>query len=72
MRQRDARRIRLEGDPPSPIRLPPGCRFAGRCPFAEARCRSEPPEMREIKPGHSVACHLVSEDGVPPQAASRS
>jgi peptide/nickel transport system ATP-binding protein len=62
-----AARIRLEGDPPSPIDLPPGCRFASRCPFAEARCVADTPVLRSIRPGHAVACHLVSDDGVPPQ-----
>ena len=57
-------RIRLQGDPPSPINVPPGCRFAGRCPFAEARCHTEPPPLREVLPGHKVACHRVSEAGV--------
>jgi len=56
-------RIRLQGDPPSPINVPPGCRFAGRCPFAEARCRTEVPALREVLPGHRVACHRVSDDG---------
>jgi peptide/nickel transport system ATP-binding protein len=59
------RRIRLQGDPPSPIDVPPGCRFAGRCPFAEARCRTEPPVLREVLPGHRVACHRVGDDGRP-------
>jgi peptide/nickel transport system ATP-binding protein len=59
------RRIRLQGDPPSPIDVPAGCRFAGRCPFAEDRCRSEAPALREVLPGHRVACHRVSEDGRP-------
>jgi peptide/nickel transport system ATP-binding protein len=59
------RRIRLQGDPPSPIDVPPGCRFAGRCPFAEARCRAEVPVLREVLPGHRVACHRVSDDGRP-------
>ena len=54
-----AQRIRLEGDPPSPINLPTGCRFAGRCPLAEARCHETPPELREIETGHKIACHLV-------------
>ena len=61
-------RIRLQGDPPSPIDPQPGCRFAGRCPFAEARCRSETPALRTISPNHRVACHLVSDDGVAPFA----
>lgn len=59
------RRIRLQGDPPSPIDVPAGCRFAGRCPFAEDRCRTEPPALREVLPGHRVACHRVGDDGVP-------
>ncbi len=59
------RRIRLQGDPPSPIDIQPGCRFAGRCPFVEPRCRSEIPVLREVKPQHLVACHRVSDAGVP-------
>jgi peptide/nickel transport system ATP-binding protein len=57
------RRIRLQGDPPSPIDVPRGCRFAGRCPFAEQRCRDEPPALRTVSPGHLVACHRVSQTG---------
>ena len=49
----------LEGDVPSPIDLPPGCPFASRCPKVTERCHNEKPELLEIKPGHSVACHLV-------------
>jgi peptide/nickel transport system ATP-binding protein len=64
------RRMRLHGDPPSPIDIPPGCRFAGRCPFAEDRCRSEAPLLREVLPGHRVACHRVSADGVPTYPAA--
>jgi peptide/nickel transport system ATP-binding protein len=58
-----AQRIRLQGDPPSPIHIPAGCRFAGRCPFAQERCHQEVPLLREVLPGHSVACHRVGEDG---------
>jgi oligopeptide/dipeptide ABC transporter ATP-binding protein len=48
----------LQGDVPSPLRPPPGCHFHTRCPLAEARCRSEVPALREVSPGHHVACHL--------------
>ena len=63
-RQR-ARRVRLQGDPPSPIDIPPGCRFAGRCPYAESRCRQQEPELRTVADGHRVACHRVADDGTP-------
>jgi peptide/nickel transport system ATP-binding protein len=59
-------RMRLEGDPPSPIDPPKGCRFAGRCPFAEARCHAEEPVLRGMGNGHRVACHLVRDDGAVP------
>ena len=52
------KRIILKGDVPSPINPPAGCRFHTRCPYAEARCRVEEPAMREVNPGHLVACHL--------------
>jgi len=48
----------LQGDVPSPINPPPGCHFHTRCPYAEERCRREVPELREIRPGHVVSCHL--------------
>jgi len=48
----------LQGDVPSPINPPPGCTFNTRCPYAEARCRIEVPLLREVSPGHTVACHL--------------
>ncbi len=49
----------LVGEPPSPIDIPAGCRFHPRCPFAEPRCRTEVPALRELAPGHRVACHLA-------------
>jgi len=51
-------KIVLEGDIPSPIAPPPGCRFHTRCPIAVARCHQEPPRLREVAPGRTVACHL--------------
>ena len=51
-------RVRLEGDPPSPINLPKGCRFASRCPTAEKRCQEAPPKLKTISGEHKVACFL--------------
>jgi oligopeptide/dipeptide ABC transporter ATP-binding protein len=51
-------RIILRGDVPSPMNPPAGCRFHTRCPYAEARCRTEEPATKQVAPGHWVACHL--------------
>jgi peptide/nickel transport system ATP-binding protein len=56
----------LVGDPPSPIELPSGCRFAARCAYAKDICRSEKPRLRELADGHAVACHLVTDEGTAP------
>ncbi len=52
---------KLEGEIPSPINPPPGCRFNTRCRFAQERCRSEVPEWREMSSGHHVACHFAED-----------
>jgi peptide/nickel transport system ATP-binding protein len=55
-------RILLTGDLPSPSNPPSGCRFHTRCPFRqETRCDTERPELRELRPGHRVACHWAEE-----------
>jgi oligopeptide/dipeptide ABC transporter ATP-binding protein len=48
----------LQGDVPSPANPPSGCHFHTRCPYAIERCKIETPLLREVNPGHSVACHL--------------
>ena len=49
----------IEGSVPSAVNLPDGCRFAGRCPLADARCRKEQPPLAEYEPGHEAACWKV-------------
>jgi oligopeptide/dipeptide ABC transporter ATP-binding protein len=65
-----ARRTRLviEGDVPSPMNPPPGCRFHTRCPYAFSRCRSEEPALREVAPERFVACHLREDGNMAPLA----
>ena len=67
-RQRAAQRIKLTGDPPSPINPPAGCRFAGRCPVAVPACAAELPPLREAAPGHWVRCIRVENHGGQPVA----
>jgi len=53
--------IMLTGDIPSASNPPSGCSFHTRCPFATEFCKQKTPELQEVKPGHSVACHLYSD-----------
>ncbi len=56
-------RILLQGEIPSPIDPPMGCKFCTRCPYANDFCRQTEPAFREVIPGHWVACHRVAEGG---------
>lgn len=57
--ERQKRFPALKGEVPSPIDLPPGCRFQSRCEYVMDVCRKQEPAFREVSPGHFVACHLV-------------
>ncbi len=57
--ERSRQRLLLEGDVPSPINPPEGCRFESRCNRSKAVCRELRPPLKTIEGGHSVACHLL-------------
>ena len=66
MRSRDEALERLysiEGQPPPPWDLPPGCRFAPRCPHADDRCRAEYPPSYKVGEGHTADCWLLEKAG---------
>jgi len=60
--EKSRKRIVLEGEVPSPINSPKGCKFYTRCPRAIDRCRTERPELIEVKQDHFCACHLVPKE----------
>ncbi len=55
-------RIAIDGDPPDPVDLPPGCRFASRCPLADVSCQKSEPELTAMSDTHTVACHFAQAD----------
>jgi peptide/nickel transport system ATP-binding protein len=64
--------VSVDGEPPSPVLPPPGCRFNTRCPAASDRCRSEEPTLREVADGHFVACHHPVHGGEAPVTVTSS
>lgn len=58
-KEREAKKIRLEGDVPSPINPAPGCRFKGRCRYCTDICQKELPPLKDVGNGHFVACHNI-------------
>ena len=59
--ERKREKIIMQGEMPGIDNIPQGCRFCTRCPYATERCRTEKPTLREVKPGHSVACFRYEE-----------
>ncbi|MEP7172058.1 MAG: ABC transporter ATP-binding protein [Aestuariivirga sp.] len=66
----DSAKLLLEGEPPSPINIAPGCSFASRCPFAMPVCLEKAPALTAVAPGSAVACHLYDANEVPQPAAT--
>ena len=56
------KRVHLEGEVPSPINPPAGCRFKARCKYAKEICGQEMPALKEVEPGHFAACHMCGKE----------
>ncbi len=61
--KRNLLQVEIRGEVPSAINPPSGCKFNPRCPYAESICSQENPKLREVSPGHLVACHFVEKTG---------
>ena len=57
--EKKRKEVRLQGEVPSPVNVPQGCRFCNRCPLAKGICTQKQPEFKEVEKGHFVACHMV-------------
>lgn len=71
-RLRSRQRIILQGEIPSALAPPSGCRFHTRCPLAVAECSAREPEWREIAPGHFAACHFAGQSAAMPAGEGKS
>ena len=58
--EKKRKEVRLQGEVPSPVNVPQGCRFCNRCPLANDICVQKQPEFKEVEKGHFVACHMVA------------
>ena len=69
--ERARKRVVVQGEVPSALRPPPGCRFHTRCPMALARCKVDDPVLQDLGQGRAVACHLLDVGATAPAAAAR-
>ena len=60
--EKKAKHIKLKGEVPTPVNLPSGCVFHGRCVYCFDRCRKEAPQLRQLDNGSFVACHGIEEN----------